>query len=209
MATARVFKSGNSQAVRLPKEFRFRSKEVEIVRRGDEVVLREKTKGMARAFELIASLPIEDLADEIRFAAAGARRAVRPRYLLDTDTFVYIRRGRPALAQRRFDQLRPGEAVISVISLGELIYGIEKKSEPAAMQRLEELTQIISVLPLHAEAASIYGAIRAQLSERGEMIGANDLWIAAHALALNLNLVTNNEREFRRVPDLKIENWTK
>jgi antitoxin VapB len=64
MARARVFKSGNSQAVRLPKEFRFHSKEVEIVRRGDEVVLREKSKGMARAFELIASLPIEDLADE-------------------------------------------------------------------------------------------------------------------------------------------------
>ncbi|HUZ31986.1 MAG TPA: type II toxin-antitoxin system VapB family antitoxin [Xanthobacteraceae bacterium] len=64
MAIARVFKSGNSQAVRLPKEFRFRSKEVEIVRRGDEVVLREKSKGMARAFELIASLPIDDLADE-------------------------------------------------------------------------------------------------------------------------------------------------
>jgi antitoxin VapB len=64
MATARVFKSGNSQAVRLPKEFRFHSKEVEIVKRGDEVVLREKSKGMARAFELIASLPIEDLADD-------------------------------------------------------------------------------------------------------------------------------------------------
>ncbi len=64
MATARVFKSGNSQAVRLPKEFRFRSKEVEIFRRGGEVILREKSRGMARAFELIASLPIEDLADE-------------------------------------------------------------------------------------------------------------------------------------------------
>jgi antitoxin VapB len=64
MATARVFKSGNSQAVRLPKEFRFRSKEVEIFRRGGEVILREKSKGMARAFELIASLPIEGLADE-------------------------------------------------------------------------------------------------------------------------------------------------
>jgi tRNA(fMet)-specific endonuclease VapC len=135
---------------------------------------------------------------------------VRPRYLLDTDTFVYIRRGRPAVAQRRFDQLRPGEAVISVISLGELIYGIErKKTEPAALQRLEELTQIIPALPLYSEMASIYGAIRAHLSGRGEVIGANDLWIAAHALALNLTLVTNNEREFRRVPDLKIENWTK
>jgi antitoxin VapB len=64
MATARVFKSGNSQAVRLPKEFRFRSKEVEIFRRGDEVILREKPKGMARALELIERLPIEDLADE-------------------------------------------------------------------------------------------------------------------------------------------------
>ncbi|HXW42749.1 MAG TPA: type II toxin-antitoxin system VapB family antitoxin [Xanthobacteraceae bacterium] len=64
MASARVFKSGNSQAVRLPKQFRFSGKEVEIFRRGDEVVLREKSKGMARAFELIASLPIEDLADE-------------------------------------------------------------------------------------------------------------------------------------------------
>jgi antitoxin VapB len=64
MASARIFKSGNSQAVRLPKEFRFDSDEVEIFRRGDEVVLREKSKGMARAFELIASLPIEDLVDE-------------------------------------------------------------------------------------------------------------------------------------------------
>jgi antitoxin VapB len=65
MATARVFQSGNSQAVRLPKEFRFRSKEVEIFKRGEEVVLREKSKGMGRAFDLIASLPIEDLADEL------------------------------------------------------------------------------------------------------------------------------------------------
>ena len=59
MATARVFKSGNSQAVRLPKDFRFRSKEVDIYRRGDEVILREKSKGMARAFWLIANLPID------------------------------------------------------------------------------------------------------------------------------------------------------
>jgi antitoxin VapB len=64
MATARVFKSGNSQAVRLPKQFRFRGKEVEIFRRGEEVVLREKSHGMMRAFELIASLPIENLAED-------------------------------------------------------------------------------------------------------------------------------------------------
>jgi antitoxin VapB len=64
MTTARVFKSGNSQAVRLPKEFRFSGKEVEIFRRGEEVVLREKSRGMERAFEIIANLPIEDLAEE-------------------------------------------------------------------------------------------------------------------------------------------------
>jgi tRNA(fMet)-specific endonuclease VapC len=135
---------------------------------------------------------------------------VKPRYLLDTDTFVYIRRGRPVNAQVRFDRLKAGEAVISVITFGELIYGIQKKQagqEP--LQRLEELTQIIQVVPLPPEAASAYGAIRAKLSARGEMIGANDLWIAAHAQVLELVLVTNNEREFRRIPDLKIENWTK
>ena len=66
MATARVFKSGNSQAVRLPKDFRFRSKEVDIYRRGDEVILREKSKGMERAFWLIANLPIDvDAIEEV------------------------------------------------------------------------------------------------------------------------------------------------
>lgn len=67
MATARVFKSGNSQAVRLPKQFRLRSKEVEIFRRGDELILREKSKGMERAFEIIANLPIDvDAIEELR-----------------------------------------------------------------------------------------------------------------------------------------------
>ena len=64
MATAQIFKSGKSQAVRLPDEFRFHGEEVEIFRRGDEVILREKSKGLERAFEIIANLPIEDLAEE-------------------------------------------------------------------------------------------------------------------------------------------------
>jgi antitoxin VapB len=66
MTTARVFRSGNSQAVRLPKEFRFRSKEVEIFRRGDEIVLREKGKGLARAFEILANLPEDAVSDDRR-----------------------------------------------------------------------------------------------------------------------------------------------
>lgn len=135
---------------------------------------------------------------------------IRPRYLLDTDTFVYIRRGTPEKARVRFQRLERGESVLSVITYGELIYGIEKKATgPEPWQALEELTQIIQVLPLPPEAASVYGSIRAALTARGELIGANNLWIAAHARSMNLTLVTNNEREFRRVPNLKIENWTR
>jgi tRNA(fMet)-specific endonuclease VapC len=135
---------------------------------------------------------------------------IKARYLLDTDTFVYIRRGRPENARARFDRLRPGEAMLSVITYGELIYGIEKKGVgPEPWRVLEELTQMIEVVALPAEAAAIYGVIRAQLAAKGELIGANDLWIAAHAKIMNLILVTNNEREFRRVPDLKIENWVR
>ena len=74
MATARVFKSGNSQAVRLPKQFRLRSKEVEIFRRGDDLILREKSKGMERAFEILAGLPIDvDAVEELRKERAQER----------------------------------------------------------------------------------------------------------------------------------------
>ncbi len=134
----------------------------------------------------------------------------KPRYLLDTDTFVYIRRGRPEQARVRFDRLERGEAALSVIAYGELIYGIEKKAtSPEPWRALEELTQMIQVLPLLPEAANVYGSIRAELTAKGDPIGANDLWIAAHARLLDLILVTNNEREFRRVPRLRIENWIK
>jgi tRNA(fMet)-specific endonuclease VapC len=134
----------------------------------------------------------------------------KPRYLLDTDIFVYIRRGRPEQARVRFDRLERGEAALSVITYGELIYGIEKKATgPEPWRALEELTQMIQVLPLLPEAANVYGSIRAELTARGELIGANDLWIAAHARLLDLTLVTNNERGFRRVPRLRIENWIK
>ena len=112
-------------------------------------------------------------------------------------------------AQARFQRLQPGEAVLSVITYGELLYGIEKKQVgPGPLRQLEELVSLIHVMPLPAEAGPFYGAIRAALSVRGEMIGANDLWIAAHARAMDLTLVTNNEREFKRVAGLKVQNWT-
>jgi tRNA(fMet)-specific endonuclease VapC len=133
---------------------------------------------------------------------------MEPRYLLDTNICIYIRQNRPPEVLRRFQSLRPGEAVLSVITFGELRYGAAKSSQrAAALERLAELAGLLPVLPLPAAAADSYGAIRAELERKGQLIGNNDLWIAAHASAAGLILVTNNQREFRRVRGLKIQNW--
>jgi tRNA(fMet)-specific endonuclease VapC len=133
---------------------------------------------------------------------------VEVRYLLDTNICIYIRRQRPEKVLRRFDQLSPGEAAISVITYGELLYGANKSAHrEASLKTLNEFFGLIPALPLPEKAGELYGFIRAHLEARGEMISANDLWIAAHALASGLTLVTNNEKEFRRVRGLKVQNW--
>jgi tRNA(fMet)-specific endonuclease VapC len=130
------------------------------------------------------------------------------RFLLDTNICIYIRRRRPPGVLARFQRLKPGEAVISVITFGELAYGVEKSQfRGQAMMQLAELAALIPVIELPLQAGRCYGAIRAALEAKGEMIGNNDLWIAAHAKAAGLILVTNNEQEFRRVAGLKIQNW--
>ena len=134
---------------------------------------------------------------------------MEPRYLLDTNICIYIRQTRPAEVLRRFRKLRRGEAALSVITYGELLYGAAKSEQRLmALQRLRELVEFLPALPLPETAAQAYGEIRAELESKGEVIGNNDLWIAAHAVAAGLTLVTNNEREFRRVRGLKIQNWT-
>jgi tRNA(fMet)-specific endonuclease VapC len=131
-----------------------------------------------------------------------------PRYLLDTNICIYIRRHQPPQVLAHFRRLKPGEAAISVITSGELLYGAEKSQHRArAIQQLEELATLLPVLPLPENAAQIYGIVRSRLEARGETIGNNDLWIATHAKAAELILVTNNEREFKRVPGLKVQNW--
>jgi tRNA(fMet)-specific endonuclease VapC len=130
------------------------------------------------------------------------------RFLLDTNICIYIRRKKPEEVLRRFRTLKQGEAVLSVITFGELVYGAEKSAQrAAAMELLRELAQMIPVLNLPETAADAYGTVRAELERKGQMIGNNDLWIAAHAKTAGLTLVTNNEREFRRVRGLKIQNW--
>ncbi len=133
-----------------------------------------------------------------------------PSFLLDTNIVIYLRMKKPEKVARRMLGLSPGEAGISIITFGELLYGIAKSAKPQeARQNLAELTQFVPVLPLPEAAAESYGLIRGELETQGNRIGNNDLWIAAHAKAEGLTLVTNNEREFRRVRGLKIQNWAK
>ncbi len=128
--------------------------------------------------------------------------------MLDTSIMIYIRQQRPGALLRRFQKLREGKAAISVITYGELIYGAQKSGQrAAATERLKEMVLLLPALPLPEAAAASYGKIRAELEAKGEMIGNNDLWIAAHALASDLVLVTNDEKEFKCVRGLKIQNW--
>ena len=133
---------------------------------------------------------------------------MEPRFLLDTNICIYIREKRPEEVLRRFRKLRAGEAALSAITFGELLYGANKSAQrAAALERLRELIHVLPALPLPEAAAEAYGTIRADLEAKGAVIGNNDLWIAAHALAADLTLVSNNLREFRRVSGLRLQNW--
>ena len=130
------------------------------------------------------------------------------RYMLDTNICIYLRQNRPPEVSTRFRQMDHGDAVISVITYGELHYGAERSQQRThALESLGRIVSLLPVIPLPEEAATAYGKIRAALEIRGEMIGGNDLWIAAHAKSTGLTLVTNDEREFKRVPGLKVQNW--
>lgn len=110
----------------------------------------------------------------------------------------------------RFERLKPGQLVMSAITYGELHYGASKSNQRArALTQLQELVQVIPVENVDAKAAQAYGEIRAALENQGRLIENNDLWIGAHAMALDVTLATNNEREFKRIPGLSVENWTK
>ena len=130
------------------------------------------------------------------------------RYMLDTDTCSYVMKGSEPGVIRRLTSVPVGEVCISVITQAELMYGVEvspKREQDGA--RLEVLLRHMVVLDLVQAAALDYAEIRVSLKKQGKMIGANDLLIAAHARSMGLTLVTNNVREFRRVPQLKVENW--
>ncbi|OGT25814.1 MAG: plasmid maintenance protein [Gammaproteobacteria bacterium RIFCSPLOWO2_02_FULL_42_14] len=130
------------------------------------------------------------------------------KYMLDTNICIYISKKKPATVLTRFEQTLPGEIGMSIITYSELLYGAYKSQlHQQAIQKLTALTHFIPVLPLPNAVAEYYAKIRSLLEKKGEPIGGNDLLIAAHALSLGVILVTNNEKEFKRIAELKIENW--
>lgn len=130
------------------------------------------------------------------------------RYLLDTNICIYIAKQKPEQLIERFRMSEMGEIAMSAITFGELMYGAEKSHHAKkARVTLEALAYLIPPLPLSINVGEHYAQIRAALEKKGKPIGNNDLWIAAHALALDVILVTNNEKEFSRVPKLRVDNW--
>jgi Predicted nucleic acid-binding protein, contains PIN domain len=131
------------------------------------------------------------------------------RYMLDTDTCSYIMKRSSEAVLKRLRKVPVTDVCMSVITKSELLLGVElSPRQPQDAAALDAFLPHVEVLDFRDEAAIHYARIRADLKKRGAMIGANDLFIAAHARSLGLILVTNNTREFGRVEGLALENWT-
>jgi tRNA(fMet)-specific endonuclease VapC len=134
---------------------------------------------------------------------------MQPKYLLDTDVFSLMVKGQDEAINTRLPTLEKGAAVLSVITTGEYFYGVAHAPVSALREkRAKRLIEFFGVLPLESDVGAMYGAIRADLRAKGTPIGPNDLWLAAHAKAHGLVMVTRNTREFKRVKGLKVEDWT-
>jgi tRNA(fMet)-specific endonuclease VapC len=128
-------------------------------------------------------------------------------YLLDTNIVIAAVKGVPSV-RTRLEQVLAADVVLSPVVLGELQFGIEKSSYPERNRaKLEKLIDGFAVVPLDVASSRTYGLIRNELERVGQPIGANDLWIAAQAMALGATMVTDNTREFERIAGLQVENW--
>ena len=130
------------------------------------------------------------------------------RYLLDTNICIYLIKKKPLTVLQKFEAQTVGEIGISTITVAELQFGVHKSQYPTQNQRaLEQFLIPLAIVEFDYLAAVAYGRIRAILEQQGTPIGSLDLLIAAQALSLDTTLVTNNLREFSRVPNLKLVNW--
>ena len=131
-------------------------------------------------------------------------------FMLDTNICIYIIKRKPLDVIERFKQTEISRIGVSAITLSELSYGVSKSSKPEQNQMaLAQFIAPLEILPYGDDAAQYYGTLRTHLEKHGTPIGSLDMLIAAHALSADCSLVTNNEKEFIRIPNLKIENWVK
>ncbi len=128
-------------------------------------------------------------------------------YMLDTNICIYVINSRPAIVLERFRLERLGDIVISSVTAAELAFGVVKSGSARNRLALEMFLSTLEILPFDESAIWHYGDLRTDLERRGQPIGTLDTMIAAHALTTNTILVTNNTREFERVPELRLENW--
>jgi tRNA(fMet)-specific endonuclease VapC len=128
-------------------------------------------------------------------------------YLLDTNIVSDLIRNPGGVINQRIRKVGEEQVCTSIVVAAELRYGATKRNSPRLTAQLEAVLGAIDVLPFAAPADAVYGSLRVRLEQVGRPIGGNDLLIAAHALALHHTLVTDNEREFARVPKLRCENW--
>lgn len=129
------------------------------------------------------------------------------KYMLDTNIVIYTVKNRPPEVRELFKQ-HDGQMCISTITLGELIYGAEKSTQPKKnLEVVEGMVARLDVLPFTNQDAAHFGQVKAELAVNGTPIGPYDTMIAGHARSQGMILVTNNSREFERVPGLRLENW--
>lgn len=129
------------------------------------------------------------------------------RYMLDTNICTYLINDRPASVRKRLAAIEPGDAGVSSITVAELGYGVAKTRSARNRAALEGFLLPLEIADFDIEAALAYGDVRAGVERKGMPIGPLDMEIAAHAIALDVILVTNNQREFGRVDGLRCENW--
>jgi tRNA(fMet)-specific endonuclease VapC len=127
--------------------------------------------------------------------------------MLDTNICIYVMRNHPPAVRERFNRFS-NRLCVSSVTLGELHFGVEKSARPLENHaRLDALRRVLPSLPFTDEAAAHYGQLRAALERVGRPVGMHDLQIGGHARSLNLTVVTNNAREFTRMPGVRVENW--
>lgn len=129
-------------------------------------------------------------------------------FMLDTNICIYTIKRKPLCVLEKLNSLMPSNVCISSITLAELEYGVTKSSAPEKnRQALNAFLAPMNIVPFDHQAACHYGKIRTDLEKKGIMIGGMDLLIASHVMSLSNTLVTNNIREFKRIPNLHFENW--